>query len=122
MKMAKRVTDKQRVALEAVKAAKAAGLGLNAYAQANGLNVRQIYDAMAGLRKHGLLPPTSTPRLRRRKAAFVAVDVVSGRSIPSGAGMVCRLIHPSGLVIECGAWPPAMWLSSMMAERAGVAT
>jgi hypothetical protein len=122
MKMAKRLTDKQRIALSAVEAAKAAGLGLNAYAQANGLNVRQIYDAMSALRKHGLLPPTSTPRQRGRKAAFVAVDVVSGRPPPSRAGMVCRLIHPSGLVIECGEWPPAMWLSAMMAERAGVAT
>jgi hypothetical protein len=122
MKMAKRLTDKQRVALEAVEAAKAAGLGLNAYAQTNGLNVRQIYDAMAALRKHGLLSPTSTPRLRRRKSAFVAVDVVSERPPQSRAGMVCRLIHPNGLVIECGEWPPAMWLSSMMAERAGVAT
>lgn len=98
--MAKRLTDKQRVALAAVEAAKAAGLGLHAYAQANGLNVRQIYDAMAALRKHGLLPPTSTPRLRLRKAAFVAVDVVSGRPPPSHAGVVCRLIHPSD---RCGA-------------------
>ncbi len=120
--MAKRLTDNQRVALSAVEAAKAAGLGLNAYAQANGLNVRQIYDAMAALRKHGLLPPTSTPRHRGRKAPFVTVDVVSGRAPQSRSGMVCRLIHPSGLVIECGEWPPAMWLSSMMAERAGVAT
>jgi hypothetical protein len=120
--MAKRLTDKQRVALEAVEGATAAGLGLNAYAQANGLNVRQIYDSMAALRKHGLLPPTSTPRLRRCKAAFVAVDVVSGRPTQSRGGVVCRLLHPSGLVIECGEWPPAMWLSSMMAERAGVAT
>ncbi|HTY50928.1 MAG TPA: hypothetical protein VMB48_14660 [Steroidobacteraceae bacterium] len=120
--MAKRLTDKQRVALEAVEAAKAAGLGLNAYAQANGLNVRQIYDAMAALRRHGVLAPTSTPRLRRRKAAFVAVDVVSGQAPQSRAGMVCRLIHASGLVIECGEWPPARWLSAMLTEQAGVAT
>lgn len=120
--MARRLTDKQRVALEAVQAAQAAGLGLNAYAQANGLNVRQIYDATTALRKQGLLPPTSTPRLRRRKAAFVAVDVVSGRPAQPRTGMVCRLLHPSGVVIECGEWPPATWLSSVMAERAGVAT
>jgi hypothetical protein len=119
--MAMRLTDKQRGTLEAVEAAKAAGLGLNAYAQANGLNVRQIYDAMAALRKRGLLPSTSAPRLRQRKAAFVAVDVVSGRPPQSRGGMVCRLVHPSGLVIECGEWPPAPWLSSMMPERAGVA-
>lgn len=119
--MAKRLTDKQRVALEAVEAAKAAGLGLNAYARTKGLNVRQIYDAMAGLRRHGLVPPTSAPRLRRPKDAFVAVDVVSGRPPHSRSGMVCRLIHPSGLVIECGEWPPTMWLSSVMAERVGVA-
>jgi hypothetical protein len=70
--MAKRLTDKQRVALEAVEAAKAAGLGLNAYAQANGLNVRQIYDAMAALRRHGVLAPTRVRCARPSKCRSIA--------------------------------------------------
>ena len=118
----KTLTDKQRSALEAVDAARSAGLGLGAYARANGLNARQIYDAVTGLRKRGLLPPTATPRPRRPKAAFVAVNVMSAQPTMPRSGMVCRLLHCSGLVIECGEWPPAGWLSSMIAERAGAAT
>jgi hypothetical protein len=32
-------------------------------------------------------------------------------------GMICRVLHASGLVIECGEWPPAGWLLSLSAGR-----
>ncbi len=113
------LTAKQRAAMDALQAARAAGLGLSAYAKAHGLNARQLHDSVVTLRRRGVLPPTDRPR--RRKGAFVAVRVVkapsSASAIPSlpRAGMVCRLIHPSGVVIECGQWPPAAWLLSLSA-------
>ena len=116
-----KLTEMQRTALQAVDAARAAGLGLSAYARANGLSARRLHDSVTGLRRRGLLPPTSTPRPRHANAAFVAVDVVSPRPALLRSGMVCRLIHRSGLVIECGEWPPTSWLSSLIAERAGAA-
>ena len=118
----RKLTDMQRSALEAVEAARSAGLGLSVYARANGLNARQLHDAVTGLRKRGVLPPTLTPRPRRPKAAFVALKVENLPPATQRSGMVCRVIHHSGLVIECGEWPPAGWLSSMIAERAGAAT
>lgn len=114
--MTKGLTEKQRTAMAATQAAGAAGLTLSAYSKAQGLNVREVYDAIAALRRSGLLPPTNKARLR--KGAFVAVRVVNAPQSsptisPPRAGMVCRLIHAGGLVIECGEWPPAAWLLSL---------
>lgn len=117
--MASELTVKQRAAMDALQAARAAGLGLSAYAKVHGLSARQLHDSIVTLRRRGVLPPTDRPR--RRKGAFVAVRVVNAPSstgtMPSRprAGMVCRLIHPSGVVIECGEWPPAAWLLSLSA-------
>ena len=102
---------------------------LSGYARANGLNVRQLHDAVTGLRKRGLVPPTDTPRPRRRKSGFVAVQVVDSptqltqvaRPMPR-SGTVCRLAYASGFVIECGEWPPPLWLSAVLAERRDAAS
>ncbi len=121
--MARDLTDKQRSALEALRAAQAAGQGLCAYARAHGLNARQLHDAVAQLRRRGVLPPVQ--RAGQTPSAFVAVRVVdtaaaaTKETAPSTprTGMVCRVLHPSGVVIECGEWPPAAWLLSLSAGR-----
>lgn len=114
--MTKGLTDKQRMAIAAAQAASAAGLTRSAYSRAQGLNGREVYDAIAALRRSGVLPQADKSRLH--KGAFVAVHVVntaqpSPAMTPPRTGMVCRLIHAGGLVIECGEWPPAAWLLSL---------
>jgi|ERR1700722_8208534 hypothetical protein len=114
--MMKDLTEKQRTAMAAVEAASTAGLTLTAHCTAQGLNVREVYDAIAALRRSGVLPRAQ--KSRRRKSGFVALRVVktqqpSPAMMPPGTGMVCRLLHASGLVIECGEWPSAFWLLSL---------
>ena len=115
------LTERQRTAMEALRAARAAGVGLSAYARANGLNAREVHDAVSQLRKRGVIAPTERPH--RAGSAFVAVKVVSAAASSSAqgpeiarsarGGMVCRLVHAGGFVIECGEWPPAAWLLSL---------
>jgi hypothetical protein len=121
------LTEKQRRGLEALEAARRAGKTLSEYAKAHGLVVRELYDAVAGLRKRGVVPTTDRPR--KRKSRFMAVQVLSAiaRSpsvtrAPPQSGMVCRLVHVGGLVIECGEWPPPAWLSAVLAERRDAAS
>ncbi len=98
--MAETLTEKQRVAVEALEGAQRADVPLSDYAKAKGLELRPVYDAIATLRRRGVLPRSDRPRKRRSK--FVAVRVRSSR-IPiaevGGAvrsGMVCRLVCAQG--------------------------
>ena len=121
--MTETLTRRQQVAVEALEAARQAGMTLSDYAKAHGLEVRPVYDAIAALRRRGALPGTDRPRQRKSKSKFVAVRLTSSPvAVAEGAraarsGMVCRLVCAPGWVIECGEWPPPSWLSAVLPGR-----
>jgi hypothetical protein len=117
-------TEKQRQAVEAMEGARSEGVALSRYAKAHGLIIRELYDAIACLRRKGLLPKP----MRKAKSRFVEVRVlapgepalaVSAR--PTG-GVLCRIVCPRGPMIECIQWPPPAWLAALTAGPADVAT
>ncbi len=123
--MTETLTEKQRVAVEALEGARRADVPLSDYAKAKGLELRPAYDAIATLRRRGVLP--GSDRSRKRKSKFVAVRV---RSSPAsvteiaqatGSDLVCRLVCAQGWTIECGEWPSASWVSAVVAGRGDVA-
>ena len=60
--MAETLTEKQRVAVEALEGARRAGVPLSDYAKAKGLATRPVYDAIAALRRRCLkLGPNCDP-------------------------------------------------------------
>ena len=111
------MTEKQRLAVEAVDGARREGMTLTAYAKAKGLMIGELYSTLAALRRKGLLPrPTRKPR----DGKFVAVRVegpapILGRTSVSGA-VVCRIVHAEGYLIECTQWPPPSWLNALTRE------
>lgn len=96
-------TEKQRQAIEAMEGARSEGVALSKSAEARGLSIRELYDAIACLRRKGLLPKP----MRKTKSKFVAVQVVA----PSGptpavparptSAVLCRIVCPRGPMIEC---------------------
>src|SRR5579871_4392471 len=110
------MTEKQRLAMEALDSARRDGITLTAYAKAKGLVIGELYSTLAGLRSRGLLPkPTRKPR-----GKFVAVRVegpapILGRAAVSGT-VVCRIVHAEGYLIECTQWPPPSWLNALTRE------
>src|SRR6185312_15900466 len=91
-------TEKQRQAIEAMEGARSEGVALSKYAKAHGLVIRELYDAIACLRRKGLLPKP----MRKAKSRFVAVRV-AGPSEPAQAGparptsgVLCRIVCPRG--------------------------
>jgi hypothetical protein len=92
--MAERLTEKQRVAVEALEGARRAGVPLSDYAKAKGLATRPVYDAIAALRRRGALPGTDRPR--KRKSKFVAVRVTSSPVAVAEGG---RTAH-SGIILS----------------------
>ena len=120
--MTETLTRRQQVAVEALEAARQAGMTLSDYAKAHGLEVRPVYDAIAALRRRGALPGTDRPRKRKSKSKFVAVRVTSSAPVsevaPAGrSGLVCRLVCAQGWAIECGEWPAPSWVSAVLAGR-----
>jgi hypothetical protein len=117
-------TEKQRQAIEALEGARGEGVALSEYAKAHGLVIRELYDAIACLRRKGLLPKPA----KKTKSKFVTVRVVApsepAQGLPSrstGAAL-CRIVCPRGLMIECTQWPPPAWLAALTAGRADAAT
>jgi hypothetical protein len=116
------MTEKQRVAVEAQESARREGVSLVAYAKAKGLEIRELYDSLACLRRKGLLAKPT----RKTAARFVSVRVEPAPDAaptvrPSG-GVLCRIVHRSGYVIECAQWPPPAWMSVVLAGPADAAT
>jgi hypothetical protein len=115
------MTEKQRRALEALQGAQREGKALSEYAKAHGLAIWELYNALACLRRKGVLPKAE--RTRNPRGKFLAVRVVPQRPIPAppSSGMICRLVHRDGYVIECAAWPPPSWLAALARESSDAA-
>jgi hypothetical protein len=121
MKTATEMTEKQRRAIEALQCARTEGVALSEYAKTHGLAIRELYDAIAALRRRGVMPK---PMRRKSRGRFVAVRVVPERA-SSSAGLsvpLCRIVHASGCVIECTQWPPPSWVASLGTSSPDAAT
>jgi hypothetical protein len=122
--MSEELTDKQQRAMRHLERSRSEGVTLSDYARAQGLAVREIYDALAALRRKGVLPR----RMPRSKSPFVAVRVTPSaalatptiQALPRGA-MICRVLIGGAAVIECAEWPPAAWLAALVGQRADAA-
>ena len=114
MKSGSGLTQKQRQAMEAAEGARREGVGLSEYARRRGLELRTLYDAIAALRRKGVLPKAGSKPGSAQK--FVAVSV-AGRAVPAvgpGAGVpLCRIVQ-RGVVIECLQWPDPRWMAGLM--------
>ena len=108
--MRKDLTSNQRRALECFRTARSRGVALSAQASEQGLNARVIYDAVAALRRKGVLPAAGSGK-SVKAADFVAVRL-RPPGIPADASVVCSL-HVGATRIECRQWPPAAWLASI---------
>jgi hypothetical protein len=111
---AAQMTEKQRRARDAQEAARREGVSLSDYAKAQGLPIRELYDALAALRRKSVLPKPTTPKSR-----FVEMRVSPERA--AGSAVVCRLVH-AGVVFECTQWPPASWVAALRRPTSDAAT
>src|ERR1700740_2380573 len=110
------LSEREQEALEQMRDAQAQGSTLKAYAAKMGLDVGQLYDLRRRLVRKGAfgaLPPRK-PRKSRTAAAFAPVRIVPAASVRRGASAACRLLHPSGWVLECDGLPPASWVAAVL--------
>lgn len=113
MKTVMQMTEKQRRAVEALEGARSEGIALSEYAKRHDLVLRELYDAIAALRRKGML---AKPPGKHASSRFVAVSVAEhappAASSRSSAPL-CRIVRQD-CVIECLQWPPPSWLAALM--------
>jgi hypothetical protein len=118
------LTEREQQALEQMREAQAQGSTLKAYAEQKGLNLGQLYDLRRRLVRKGAFgaQPLRKPRKSRKASAFAPVRVVSATSVPGGSSIRCRVLHPSGWVLECDGLPPAPWVAAVLTGGAHAAS
>jgi hypothetical protein len=117
------LTDQEQQALDQMHRAQEQGSTLKQLASSMGLPVQQLYQLRRSLVRKGAFGPL--PRRKARKAnkvsAFVPVRVVSATPTAQSASVSCRLVHPSGWVLECNGLPPVAWISAVLTGDAHAA-
>ncbi|MDY0068123.1 MAG: hypothetical protein RBS02_17285 [Steroidobacteraceae bacterium] len=96
------LTEMQAQALECLEGARSAGVALSGHVRSRGLNLRGIYDAIAQLRRRGIVPPA--PRRVRKRVAAASTPVrfakVEVRSAPAPLRLRLLLGNGRGAELE----------------------
>jgi hypothetical protein len=118
------LTEREQQALEQMREAQEQGSTLKEYAAKIGLDVRQLYELRRRLVRKGAFEerPRRKARRPRKAGAFIPVRVVPAAAVPSSTSLTCRLLHPSGWVLECGGLPPASWIAAVLTGGAHAAS
>jgi len=102
------------------------GATLKEYAARFGLDVQKLYQLRKPLVRKGALGParSQAQELRRvdQASAFLPVRIVSSAPTPGSTAVACRLVHPSGWVLECDGLPPASWIAAVLTGGAHAAS
>lgn len=111
------LSEREQQCLEHLRRAQELEVSLAEYARSFELDVKELYNTKRTLVHRGVLAGGASGEETAAKAVqasdFVSVQVTPrGPLAPSGA--VCRIRHPSGLVIECTSFPPASWLAVLL--------
>jgi hypothetical protein len=116
------LTEWEQQALEHMRKAQELGTTLKAYASQAGLDLKQLYYVRGRLVRKGALGPVRReakgPHTADKASAFLPVRVVSAASALGSPAVACRLVHPSGWVLECNGLPPASWVTAVLAGGA----
>ena len=118
------LSEREQEALEHMLKAQELGSTLKAYAAANELEIHQLYELRRRLVRKGALGPAPRRKVGQSGAqgsAFVPVRVVPTTPIASDTTVSCRLVHPSGWVLECEGLPPATWIAAVLSGGAHAA-
>jgi len=116
MRTTEPLTEREQQALEQMREAQEQGSTLKDYAAKIGLDVQQLYELRRRLVRKGAFAPLPhrKPRKSKEASAFVPVRVLPAASVPSSSALACRLLHPSGWVLECDGLPPASWIVAVL--------
>lgn len=102
------LTEREQQIIEHLERAQNLDVSLKEYAEAYGLDVRDLYNGKGSLVRKGILPGRAPSE---DAADFLPVHVTqSSRSAAS-----CRILHPSGWILEFSGVPEPAWIKALVA-------
>ena len=126
------LSERERQGLDHLRQAKDLGVSLAEYCRSFDLDLNLWYRIKQKLVRKGLvekgearkmaklaeapvLPPEKPPAFARVQIA--AVPELGSPPAVMPVPVACRIVHPSGWVVECGTFPPASWLATVLAGQ-----
>jgi len=119
MTTTEQLTEREQQVLDHLRKARELGSTLVEYASGIGLDVKELYTVRQRLVRKGVIAGKPKTQGQDKFGPFAPVRIVPPASMSST--LVCRLVHPSGWVIECGSFPQASWMAAVLAGGAHAA-
>jgi hypothetical protein len=105
------LTDKQRFWLEHVKACNESDQSMREYAEARELDLAAFYSAKSVLRQKGIIEGKASDK----QPLFTKARLSEGRSLGR-----CRLVLPTGAVLELDAGTDPAWVAQLVRSLGAV--
>jgi hypothetical protein len=115
------LTEREREMLGHLRKAQELGSTLADYASSAGVEVRELYESKRRLVRKGAIVGEARAKMRRKRSPFAVARIVASAPPSTGTPITCRLVHPSGWVIECSSWPQASWTAAVLSGGADAA-
>ena len=119
-----KLTARERGYLEHVRRAKERGLSVAKYCAELGIKPRALYSTRRDMVRKGLLARVRPPKpdrsdSRKTPSSKFASVRVAAPILPTAddGGVLCRVRHPKGCVLELGQWPAAAWMREVLEGR-----
>jgi hypothetical protein len=106
----------ENVALEHLQKAEELGVSVAEYCRTFEIDLKDLYNAKQALVRKGVITAKARDpdEAAEPTGANEFVSVVMTPPAAPSVGPVCSIRHPSGLVIDCAAFPPAEWLAVLV--------
>lgn len=117
--MLDKLKEVERTCVEHLRQAQSLGVSLAEYCRSFDLDLGKWYRVKQALTRKGItVTATCVAVAGEKQPAFTRLKIVTPPA-PAAVAIACRLLHPSGWIVECGSFPQADWLSAVLAGPRG---
>jgi hypothetical protein len=109
------LNEREQRVLQHLQKAKELEVTIAEYARGFEVDLAELYQVRQKLIRKGVIEGPVRPVQEVPCAEFIPVLVTPGNTAAPPSAPVCRIRHPSGLEIECTDFPPASWLTALLA-------
>ena len=131
--MLEKLNEAERTGVDHLRQAQELGVSLAEYCRSFDLDLAKWYRVKQALARKGVTVTAMRvavaeaskvePVAEEKAARFARVQIAAAPAPlppPSTGGVIavaCRILHPSGWVVECGMLPQASWLATVLAGQ-----